>query len=114
MSLRKRSSMSANGTLFAMITPKREQRSRWRGDDAGEFLRLGLDELGELLRRAPVGAGAHGGDVFLDVVALQHRLDLLVEFVDDGPGAAFGRKMPNQEETSKLASSGPASRMVGR
>ena len=30
-----------------------------------------------------------------------------------GAGTAFGRKMPNQDETSNLASSGALSRMVG-
>src|SRR3982074_1263567 len=30
-----------------------------------------------------------------------------------GAGALFGRKMPNQDETSNFASSGPVSRTVG-
>ena len=55
-------------------------------DDGGEFPGLGIDEVGELLRRAVVGAGAHAGDVLPDVVARQHRLDLAVQLVDDGRG----------------------------
>src|SRR5689334_16923546 len=52
-------------------------------DDGREFGRLRLDEIAELLRRAVIGARAHGRDVLSDVVALQHRLDLQVEGIDD-------------------------------
>src|SRR5437762_1462512 len=61
-------------------------------DDAGELLRLGVHEVGELLRCAVVGAGAHGDDVLLDVVAFEHRLHLKIERLEHGGGRAFGQE----------------------
>src|SRR5206468_6516061 len=55
-------------------------------DDLGEFRRLRLHEVGILLRRAPVGRRAHVTDGLLDIIALKHRLDLLVERLDGGSG----------------------------
>src|SRR5438445_10052131 len=55
-------------------------------DDLGEFRRLRLHEVGILLRRAPVGRRAHVADGLFDIIALQHRLDLLVERLDGGSG----------------------------
>src|SRR5215468_10225465 len=40
-------------------------------DDLGELLRLGVDEVSKLLRRAVVGAGAHIRDVLFDLFTLQ-------------------------------------------
>src|SRR5258705_3183210 len=82
-------------------------------DDGGELRCLRLDEIGKLLRRAVIGSCAHRGDIALGVLALEEDFDFLVEGVDDRRGRALGRKMPNQDETSNLASSGALSRMVG-
>src|SRR5260370_17770801 len=48
-------------------------------DDGSELHRLSLHEVAELLRRAVIRPRAHGRDVLLDVVTLEHGFDLPVE-----------------------------------
>ncbi len=50
------------------------------------FVRLRLEEVGILLRRPVIGTCADLGHLFLDVIALQEHLDLLVERVEDRGG----------------------------
>jgi hypothetical protein len=61
-------------------------------DDGRELRGLRGDEIGELLRRAVVGAGAHRGDVLPDVFTLQHEFYLLIERLHDLSRAGFGQE----------------------
>ena len=83
-------------------------------DDGAELRGLRLDEVGDTAAACRNRCGRRSWPWFsLMSSRSRNTLISLLSASRTGAGALFGRKMPNQDETSNFASSGALSRMVG-